>query len=441
MAKKLIIAAIMIAGLVGRASCSDAKLQEYIDTALKNNPEVIALENSYISAKYKSWEAKSMLFPQVSAVMSASRRVSPLSATFGDTALFPGLPANMDVTTYSQGLSAQMNIYDFGRTCSVISRASISRELSYLGYEKKKQEVIYNVKKGYYGLMQAISMKNLAAFNLTEMESLYNSVKDREQAGLATPIDVLNIESQYLSFKADVPKADHNIEIANSAFSNLLGKEETDQVIISEANFPEPGEYPLGFKSYEECRDKALALRLDFKELEFQEKLAKTNVSGARSEWMPSLTANGDYLWQDSTYPPNKDSWSAAVNLSLPIFRGGGNYAKLKSAGADLGNARATIKQASRNILIQIKSNYYKALEEKEKYDATAKKRTYLEKNHEAVSAKFKEGLASLTELIEAQTKKSNGELELQQALFSYHNAINELEYSVGGAPHTLPSE
>ncbi|MBU0952671.1 MAG: TolC family protein, partial [Elusimicrobia bacterium] len=189
----------------------------------------------------------------------------------------------------------------------------------------------------------------------------------------------------------------------------------------------------LNFKNYEECKEKAVALRLDFQELVLQEKLAQKDVKGAYSEWLPSLSANGSYDLQGNTYPPGLDTWSAAVSLSVPIFKGGADYAKVKSARAGLAGVRQNIKQIKQNIFIQVKSNYYKALEQKQNFDATDKKRQYLEINFDAINAKFKEGMASLTDLIEAQTKKSNGEIELQQALFAYHIALNDLEYATGG--------
>ena len=85
------------------------------------------------------------------------------------------------------------------------------------------------------------------------------------------------------------------------------------------------------------------------------------------------------------------------------------------------------------NILVQIKTNYYRALEKKENVSVVSKKLGYLEKNLEAVSAKYDAGLATLTEMIDAQTKKSGAELENQQALYGYYLALNEFEYSMGG--------
>jgi outer membrane protein TolC len=83
--------------------------------------------------------------------------------------------------------------------------------------------------------------------------------------------------------------------------------------------------------------------------------------------------------------------------------------------------------------LLLVKTNYIKVIEEQENVEVIKKKVEYLKKNLEAVTAKYDEGLSTLNDLIEAQTKKSNSEIEMQQSLYSYYIALNELEYSIGG--------
>ena len=85
------------------------------------------------------------------------------------------------------------------------------------------------------------------------------------------------------------------------------------------------------------------------------------------------------------------------------------------------------------SLLTQVKSNFFKTLNDRENAGVTAKKMEYLNKNYDAVNAKYGVGLATLTELIEAEVKKAAGEVESKQSLFNYWLSVNELEYSIGG--------
>ena len=117
----------------------------------------------------------------------------------------------------------------------------------------------------------------------------------------------------------------------------------------------------------------------------------------------------------------------------MPLFIGFSRLAKLEQAQFALNNINSTRTLLEQAIILQIKSNYLKINENKQNFELAVAKLKYLKKNLEAVTARYDQGLATLTDLIEAQTKKSSAELENYQALYAYHTALNELEYSIGG--------
>lgn len=420
---------------------SDLTLKQCIDIALSKNPDLLILKNNYESSKSKVKESISGYMPQVSGTLSYSRRVTPLSTSFGSVS-FPGLEDKFDVTTYTTGLSLQQNIWDFGRTSSVVSRAKINEEFSLLNFEKKKIEITFQVKKNYYNLLQAKAMKEIATLNLQEIKNLLEEVREKKKQGLATYVDVLNAESEYVKFKAEIKKTKHQIDLATIILANILGESETSAELsrtpyesmkpIAEEKFPSPEEFPLGFKNFDECKNRAIASRLEFKEIELQEKLANANVSGVYSEWFPAISGSATYDLTDNYFFPKQKSWSFGVNISIPIFSGFGSKARLESSESDLKNIETNKKLTTQNVLLQVKVNYYKVIEAKENVEVTKKKQEYLEKNLEANNAKYKEGFSTVTELIDAQTKKVSAEFESQQALYNYYVALSELEYSIG---------
>ena len=361
--------------------------------------------------------------------------MSPLSATFGDAvSSIPGLTGeNIDVTTYTFGFSAQQNIWDFGRSLAINRQASLNEELSKIRFEKKKTEISFNIKKAYYGLLQAKAMEKVTLLTLKEIENLKESVKERKKQGMATVVDVLNAESEYARFKLETSKANHAVELAMSSLLNTMGEKMDAQADIQEENFPLPEEFPLGFKSFDECKIIALAQKLDLKESEVQKQVTEALLSYASSDWWPSIGANAGYNWTDNKFFPEKPSWNVGLSISLPLFKGFSRLAKVEAADYDAKSASAGKDSVTQAVIIMAKNNYFKALEGKESFDASVKKEDYLKNNFESINAKYNEGLATITDLIEAQTKKANTELEKQQLLYNYHLSLSELEYSIGG--------
>lgn len=413
---------------------NELTLKECIDIALENNHELIVLKNNYEASNYKVKESKANYWPLISANFIGSRRITPLSTTFGSSVTaFPGIGNELDVTSYTTGLSLQQTIWDFGRTYSVSKRTEITKKLSFLQLEKKKREIKYQVKKSYYSVLSARAMEQIVILNLKDMESLLNSVTEKKKSGLATSLDILNVESEYIKLKAELKRINHQFEISVVSLINILGKSFDETLKLKEENFFTPSEYPFDFKNFDECKAKAISSRIEFKELELQEELSNTDISGVYSEWFPSITGTGSYELQDNNFQFKQRSWGVSLNISIPLFSGFSTLSRLESSKEDLKNIKINREQLIQNISIQVKISYYKVLEEKENINVARYKLEYLEKNFDANNAKYKEGLATITELIEAQTKKSSAKLEKENAFYNYHIALNELEYFTGG--------
>jgi outer membrane protein TolC len=410
-------------------------LDQCLDLALKKSPDIITLQNDYESGRAKTREVRSVFLPRVSAAFSANRQVSPLSSTFGDMApLFPGLGREIDNTNYSLGLSASQNIWDFGRSLAAERQISLSEELAALQLEKKKIEVVYNVKKGYYALLQAKNMEKVSALTLADLKHLLEAVRARKDQGLATPVDVLNAEVETLKFDHEAKKAANQAELAVIALKNLLVKNEEEVLTLAEEKLAAPAGEPLGLKNYEEAKMKTLACRLDFKELKLRGKIAAESVGGAYADYWPSLAGQAGYQYTGNDLYLKNASWSIGLNISLPLFDGFSRAAKVEQAELAVKNVAVSGKLLEQTLLLQVKNNYFKIKEAKNACELALVKLEYLKKNLEAVTAKYEQGLSTVTDLIEAQTKKSSAELENLQAVYAFYTGLNDLEYSIGGS-------
>ena len=121
------------------------------------------------------------------------------------------------------------------------------------------------------------------------------------------------------------------------------------------------------------------------------------------------------------------------VSLSIPLFTGFGRVSRIKAAEEDLKSAELAKKQVIDGIIFEVKTNYYKALEEYENLRVAEKKKKYLQENYKAIEAKNKEGLATLTEVTDSLTKSLNSASEYQQSIFNYIISLSKLDNSIGG--------
>ena len=408
-------------------------LNQCIDIALQKSPDILTLQNDYESGKAKAREVRAVFFPRISASFNANKQVTPTSSLFGSSMVIPGLGSEIENISYSLGVSASQNIWDFGKSIALERQVSLSEELASLQLEKKKVEIAYNVKKSFYSLLQAKGMKEVSVLTVNDMKHLLESVKARKEQGLATQIDVMNAEVEALKFELEAKKAVNQVELSVSSLKNLLVKNDEEELVLSEEKLAVPGEEPLGLKSYEEAKAKSVALRIDFKELKTRQKIAEASTGGAYAEFWPSISGQAGYQYTGTDLSLKDRSWNVGLSVSVPLFNGFSRLAKVDQAEFALKSIASSQKLLEQGIILQVKNNYFKIKENKQNYELAVAKLEYLKKNLEAVNAKYEQGLATLTDLIEAQTKKNSAELENLQALYAYHTALNELEYSIGG--------
>lgn len=408
-------------------------LNQCIELALKKSPDIATLQNDYESGKAKAKEVRAVFFPRISASFSANRQVTPTASTFGAAASLFGIGPEMDTTSYSLGLSASQNIWDFGRSLALERQVSLNEELASFQLEKKKTEVAYNVKKSFYSLLQARGMEKVTLLTVKDMKHLLESVRSRKEQGMATAIDVMNAEVEALKFELEANKSINQVELARLSLKNMLVKGDEEELVLVEEKLEVPAETPFGLQSFEEAKAKAMASRIDVKELKIQEKIAEASTGGAYAEFWPLIAGQAGYQYTGSDLTLKDKSWNVGLSVSVPLFSGFSRLAKVEQTELALKNVAASGKLMEQGIILQVKNSFLKIKENKQNYELSEKKFEYLKKNLEAINAKYEQGLSTLTDLIEAQTKKSSAELENLQALYAYYTALNELEYSIGG--------
>ncbi len=421
------------------AACSAAfssglTLDDCVQSAIENNNDILALKSAYEASAARTNQVRSGYFPQINGSIGFNRTVTPLSTSFGSLlSSIPGIGSTSDVSTYSAGISAQMVFYDFGRTGSAEKQAYTGEQTALLRYEQKKQEIAYGVKKAYFGVLRAAEFSSLSEVTKKEMKSLYDSVKERQGQGMATPVDVLNAESEFVKYSGEASKAKRGVELAADSLAVVLGRKAGESIRLSDEALPAVDAFPLGIKNLDKCFEYALKNRLDFKASDLSVTAAETSISGAYSDWLPSLSGNARYDLSGQQFPLDQGGYSYGVTLNIPLFSGFSSSAKLAAAEADRRNAVSSASSLKEALLLQVKTNYFGALDRSEEAFAAGKKQEYLVRNYESTKAKYDAGLASITDLIDAESKKAAGVTDSRQALFNYRMQLNELEYSIGG--------
>lgn len=279
----------------------EVTLSDCIKLAITHHPTIMsAISNSEIY-KTKIGQAWSNYFPTVGAGVSYSRNDMLMST----------MPANMSRMMqqkynmfYAPTLSANMLLFDFGKTKANADMAKRNYEASRYDAESSIETVIYNVKVAYYNMVFAEIQKSVYEETVKDFELQLKQAKAYYQIGKKAKIDVTTAEYNLGNAKVNLIKAKNTLELAAVELANAVGIPELEGVILKdklnnkkyEVNFPEL------LKTANESRPALLAAKKSMDAAELNVRSAKRaftpDVSGFAGYDHGGRQINSDYGYQ-----------------------------------------------------------------------------------------------------------------------------------------------
>ena len=410
----------------------DARLQVLIQTALEHNRDlrVAALRIEEARALYNIQRADRL--PTINATAGGSRARTPGDLT---TSGVSSVSSRYDV-----GVSlASYEVDFFGRVKS-LSDAALA---TYLATEEARCSahisLVAEVAKAYLAERAYAEQYDLAEKSYKAREESHKLAKMRFDVGATSALDLAQYESLMQSAKVSMVTLARQRAQAENALAVLVGKP-LDKLPPAQSLATQGilGEIYAGLPS------ELLANRPDLRQAEQKLMAANANIGAARAAFFPRIALTGSYGTASSSlsglFESGSRAWSFAPQLVLPIFDTGRNINNLDLAWARKHIAVAEYEKAiqvafrevadalvARELLVQ-------QVEAQDRVMKAEGERLQLSE------ARFKNGVSSSLDVLDAQRQLFAAEQALVQArLLQLTNTIDLYRSLGGGIADTLP--
>jgi len=428
--KTLIILSIFILCAAG-LSAETLTLDNCIELALKNHPDVISARNSVGVANSELWNAAGAFLPSLSVGggVSESHYPQEIQTVIGDEVVSSGKIAK----NYSLSASARLTIFDGGQNLFNYLAAKANKAYNKYQAEGSEQSLILTVKSYYFAYLAALRIKESREEAVKRGEEQLKLAQSKFEVGSASKSDVLKAKVQYGNDKLDLIDAQNGIEKAFADLAYVIGIDVNSDIIFSP-------DYIV--KDYEGSENDAMAFGLThYPGLLASEKSmaeAKNNLRSAWGEFLPTVTVSFSKSYQNKFWHvvndlPYEDSrWSISTSVSLPIFANFSRYSSISRAKANLNNARASYYYAKNNVALEIKKAYLDMSKAREKLTVTEENVAAAEEDMALVQEKYNLGAATILELLDAQVSLITAQYDKIQSEFDYNLAVATLENAMG---------
>ena len=390
--------------------------------AKEKNTSLKISEQEYAHAKAQYESSSAVLLPQISVSNTSTLTNNPLYA-FGFKLL------QRDVTTSDfdpELLNDPGNVENYNTRIELIQplinldgwkerkMANINAEAVNLQMQRTEEYIELEATKTYMQLQ--LAYKSLSVIEMAKETAVQNQIwaKHNFDQGLMQSASYLNMEVRVAEIEHKLNLAKSNLQNVSDYLNFLIG-EETGS-LLSPVNELMLDPVTMGNNSILSMdRKDILAMQYS---VDAQEKM----LESSKMNFVPRANAVANYEWNDASFMGfGANNYMIGLQLSWDIFSGYKNIGKIHQDKALLEKANLTQQKYIQESELELNKAKRQFSDSRNQVELTS---LALEQSKEAfriTSNRFKQGLEKSTDLLYAETKYHEKELEHAKAIFNYN--------------------
>ncbi|ROH97551.1 TolC family protein [Chryseobacterium daecheongense] len=416
---------------------TDPNLVALIETALKNNQELMITLQEIEIAKSGVLAKKGKLTPTVSAGIGAgvkkAGRYTSEGAGDATTEIEPGKEMPDPLGNFEGGLMANWEI-DIWKKLRTEKEAAVAHYLSTVeGKNFVLSSLIEEVADNYYELLALDNQLDIIQQYIKLQQKALEISKIQKEAAAATELAVKKFEAELAKSKATEYTIRQEITEKENDINALCGRF-PQPIVRTKENFMST----IPQTVYTGIPSQLLANRPDIKQAELELKAAKFDVEAARKEFYPSLEISAT-LGLEAFKPsylvklPESMAASLAGELAGPLINKSAIKANFQTADARQIQALYEYDKTILNAYLDVANLMSKVKNIDQYYQLKSQETHALEQSIDIANQLFRNSRADYLEVLLNQRDALDAKMELIEAKEKQLSTVVDIYKSLGG--------
>jgi outer membrane protein TolC len=414
-------------------------LDQAVRIALQNNRQVKIKELSVGKADDQIAAARTSRLPRFNLYTLASQQLSQIDFTFekGVFGDFPGVgpipdkdtristarkPTFLIMGQVTEPLSQQFQI---GLNLRLLKT---NREIAEQQLRSEQHEVVNNVKRAYYAILQTQDALETAVENIRLYRELDRVTGDYVAQQVALKSESLDVKTRLAKAEYNLLTLSDQLAIQKEQLNSLLGRDIRTEFRVS------VGLEPAGLEAdLEAARTQALSRRPELTESRLKVKQAEIDRRIKKAEYIPEVSLTFNYI-----SPLNfggiipKTIMSAGVVFSWEVFDWGKKRRQLEEKSRTVEQAKAGLTEAENAVMIEVNSAHRKLQQSRAQLRIAALQQETAQENLRIATNKYQVQAALLSDVLQVQTALADANQQYNQAILSFWTARADYEKAIG---------
>lgn len=353
----------------------------------------------------------------------------------GPRGLFPDIP-----NTYRIRGELNVPIYAFGRVGATLDAARAEIRATGADRSTVDADVRLDVTRAYWWLVTARTTVRVFEESLARTDAYVADVKARVDAGVLPPNDVLSAQALRGRQYVRLIQARNDEALAELDLARLIGSPPGTKIVTTTtADQPAPGMSDVTSATTETLVARALASRSEGTALSERSAGLRSSAKAALANTRPYLAG----LVAVEPSRPNmrflppvdelKTSWTAGVNMTWPLFDSGRAKAEHASISAQATAVDARKSEFENLVSLEVRQRLLELEASRASIVAATESVAAAAEARRVVEERFRAGVATSTEVLDAQVALLESEVEQTRLQASLRIGEARLLRALGG--------
>jgi outer membrane protein len=409
------------------AAAEAISLPQAVDRALTDNPETSIAAARVRQAQAILAQTGAARHPHISISADYSYMDHPLYAfgtilnqqAFSPTVDFNDTPI---VDNLRVGLQAGYQLYDGGLASAQANAARGGVTQAEAGQQATASHLALMTTRTWLRVYQAHQQQAAAQAMHDALQAHLATVRSLQQQGTALEADVLEIQVRLQEAEEQLIRTQGMGRLAAAALGNLLGSSEPVTIAAELPQLPIP------------AADQA-ATRAELMASQAGVESAQAQIAAAAAGKRPTLQAMGQMQADTGLELENSDprlSWMVGLKVEWKVWDGRLSSNRVHQARAGMLMAEQQARATELRIALQRQEATVNLRNTQERVRAAEQGLSLAAKRVELVSARYAEGLATTTQIIDAESARTGARIRLAAAAAEVVAATATLRHAQG---------
>jgi len=449
------------------------QLEDAIDYALKNNPQIKQYEAKLSQKEFQNLEALGNFLPQINFNYSYTHLNDPIGIDLDPirqamiqlqaknqveyTNIYNLLQGNPQLTDAQRGIlfnqySSQLNslippftkelkkqdyktatltgiqpIFTGGKLLAAKKYASLDETSAQKELKQIKDEVTKEVIKKYLAVVLLNDVIKIREQVVESVKKHRDRADKMMKQGIISNHNLLRAEVALADAEKNLFEEKNKLELAYLALKNEMGMDLNKQITVDDSLLF--NEFNDSIESLiNEAKNENNILQL----IELKKQQAEQKYNVERSSFLPTIAAFGKYELYPEYLSALEPRWAVGLTMNINLFNGLRDYAKLQAADYLIEEVNSLQKNLEDKISLLVNKNYKDILNAKEKFVRNNSTIRLAAENLRLNEKRFETGLGTSLEVVDANLAYEKALIDSKSYLFDYYSNLTDLYTTVG---------